>query len=120
MPGSFVSEYLGSSSDVLFLLRGRFFCEYRGPAALVGYEGFCCLVEFLVAAVGSDETAADCDDPVWAWHLQLEVGIMGYGHEESESWSPENCVVLRLPVDYFEVKRFLSEVCCIPKDYLQA
>ena len=51
-------------------------------------------MEFLVAAIGSDETAVDCDDPVWAWHLQLEVGVMGYGHEASESWSPKDCEVL--------------------------
>ena len=51
-------------------------------------------MEFLVAAVGSDEAAADCDDPVWAWHLQLEVRVMGYGHEASEGCSPEDCVVL--------------------------
>src|ERR1041385_5996389 len=86
----------------------------------MGYECFCYLVEFFVAAVGSDEAAADCDDPVWARHLQLEVGVMGYGHEASESWSPEDCVVLRRPVDHFKVKCFLAEVCRAPKDYLQA
>ena len=60
----------------------------------MSYEGFCYLVEFPIAAVRSDEAAADCDDPVWAWHFHLEVGVVGYGHEASESWSPEDCVVL--------------------------
>src|SRR3954470_7240352 len=57
---------------------------------------------------------------MWARHLQLEVGVMGYGHEAGEGSSSENCVVLRIPVDHFEIQRLLAEIGRAPEDYFQA
>ena len=40
-----------------------------------------------LAFVGTLEAGVDGDDPVWAWHLQLEVGVVGDGHELRVTWS---------------------------------
>ena len=77
-------------------------------------------MELPVAAVGSDETTADCDDSSRAWHFKLEVGIVWHCHEAGEGCSPEDCVVLRFPVDHFEVQRLLAEVGCAAENQFQA
>ena len=76
-------------------------------------------MELSVAAVGSDEAAADCDDSSRDWHFQLEVGVVWYCHETSEGWSFEDGMVLGFPVDYFEVQRFLAKVTRVAKNHLE-
>ena len=39
------------------------------------------------ALVGTLKGGADSDDPTIAWHLQLEVGVVGDSHELRVAWS---------------------------------
>ena len=57
---------------------------------------------------------------MWAWHFLLEVGIVWYCHEAGEGWSPEDCMVLRLLVDYFKVQGLITKVGRVAKHHLQA
>jgi hypothetical protein len=53
---------------------------------------------------------ADGDDPVGARHLELEVGVVGDGHELGVTWSRQHCVVGSSEPDHLEREGFLSEV----------
>ena len=46
-----------------------------------------------LALVGVLEGGADGDDPTGAQHLQLEVGVVGDGHELRIAWSSQDGVV---------------------------
>ena len=52
--------------------------------------------------IGPLERSADCDDPTWAWHLELEVGVVGDGHELRVTRSPQNGMVDPGEPDYLE------------------
>jgi hypothetical protein len=43
-------------------------------------------------------------------YLELEVGVVGYGHELSVAWSPQHCVVGSSEPDHLEREGFLLEV----------
>jgi GGDEF domain-containing protein len=47
----------------------------------------------LLAVVGLLKAALDSDDPIQARHLELEVGLVGDGHELGKAWSIEEGVV---------------------------
>jgi hypothetical protein len=53
---------------------------------------------------------SDGDDPVGARHLELEVGVVGDGHELGVAWSPQHCVVGSSEPDHLKCEGFLSEV----------
>jgi hypothetical protein len=53
---------------------------------------------------------SDGDDLVGARHLELEVGLVGDGHELGVAWSPQHCVVGSSEPDHLEREGFLSEV----------
>ena len=53
---------------------------------------------------------SDGDDPVRAWHLELEVGLVGDGHELGVAWSSQHRVVGPSEPDDLEGESFLSEV----------
>jgi hypothetical protein len=53
---------------------------------------------------------SDGDDLVGAQHLELEVGLVGDGHELGVAWSPQHCVVGSSEPDHLEREGFLSEV----------
>jgi hypothetical protein len=55
------------------------------------------------------------DDPVGARHLELEVGVVGEGHELGVAWSPQHCVVGSSEPDHLEREGFLSEVVGSPE-----
>ena len=57
-------------------------------------EGLGDSVEFPVATVRSLEAPVDRDDAVGTWHFHLQVGVVGYCHESSKSWSSQDRVVL--------------------------
>ena len=40
-----------------------------------------------LALIGALEGGADGDDPTGAWHLQLEVRVVGDGHEPCVAWT---------------------------------
>jgi hypothetical protein len=73
-------------------------------------EGLDVLHAFHVAFVRVSVRGADDDDPVGAQHLELEVGVVGDGHELGVAWSPQHCVVGSLEPDHLEREGFLSEV----------
>ena len=43
-----------------------------------------------LALIGMLEGGADRDDPAWARHLQLEVGVVGDGHELRVAWTSQD------------------------------
>jgi hypothetical protein len=51
-------------------------------------EGLGILHALHVAFVRVPIRGADGDDPVGAWHLELEVGVVGDGHELGVAWPP--------------------------------
>jgi hypothetical protein len=73
-------------------------------------EGLGVLHALHVAFVRVSVRGADCDDPVGARHLELEVGVVGDGHELGIAWSPQHCVVGPSKPNHLEREGFLSEV----------
>jgi hypothetical protein len=63
-----------------------------------------------VAFVRVSVRGADGDDPVGARHLELEVGVVGDGHELGIAWPPQHRVVGSLEPDHLEREGFLSEI----------
>jgi hypothetical protein len=50
------------------------------------------------------------------WHLEYQVGVVGYRHELSDSWSAEDGMVGRLEVRNFELDVLGTVVVsCSPK-----
>jgi hypothetical protein len=56
-------------------------------------EGLSVLHALHVAFVRVSVHGSDGDDPVGARHLELEVGVVGDGHELGVAWSPQHRVV---------------------------
>jgi hypothetical protein len=70
-------------------------------------EGLSVLHALHVAFVRVSVRGSDGDDPVGAWHLELEVGVVGDDHELGVARSP---VVGSSEPDHLEREGFLSEV----------
>jgi hypothetical protein len=87
-----------------------------GEALQVGDEGLglgeslSVLHTLHVAFVRVSVCGSDGDDPVGARHLELEVGIVGDGHELGVARSPQHRVVGSSEPDHLEREGFLSEV----------
>ena len=64
----------------------------------------------LLIVVGLLEAALDGDDPLRAGHLELQVGVVGDGHELGKARSIEEGVVDAREVDDLEGERLLAEV----------
>jgi hypothetical protein len=73
-------------------------------------EGLSVLHAFHVAFVRVVVRGSDGDDPFGAWHLELEVGVVGDGHELGVAWPSQHRVVGPSEPDHLEGKGFLSEV----------
>jgi hypothetical protein len=73
-------------------------------------EGLSVLHALHVAFVRVSVRGSDGDDPVGARHLELEVGVVGDGHELGIAWSPQYYVVGSSEPDHLECEGFLSEV----------
>ena len=56
------------------------------------------------------EAALDGDDPLRAGHLELQVGVVGDGHELGEAWLSQEGVVDIREVDYLKGEWLLAEV----------
>jgi hypothetical protein len=52
----------------------------------------------------------DSYDTVGAWHLELEVCVVGDRHEPGAAWAPKDGVVCSMEFDHFESESLLSEV----------
>ena len=81
-----------------------------GEVLQVGDEGLDVLHALHVTFVRVSVRGADGDDPVGTRHLELEVGVVGDGHELNVAWSPQHCVVGSSEPDHLEREGFLSEV----------
>jgi hypothetical protein len=85
-------------------------------SALVGDEGLglgdglSVLHTLHVAFIRVSVCGSDGDDPVGARHLELEVGVVGDGHELGIARSPQHRVVGSSEPDHLEHKGSLSEV----------
>ena len=64
----------------------------------------------LLIVVGLLEAALDGDDPLRAGHLELQVGVVGDGHELGEAWSTEEGMVDAREVNHIKGERLLAEV----------
>jgi hypothetical protein len=73
-------------------------------------EGLSVLHALHVAFVRVSVRGSDSDDLVGAWHLELEVGVIGEGHELGVAWSPQHHVVGSLEPGHLEREGFLLEV----------
>jgi hypothetical protein len=73
-------------------------------------EGLNVLHALHVAFIRVSVRGSDGDDPVGARHLELEVGVVGDGHELGIAWSPQHCVVSSSEPDHLKREGFLSEV----------
>jgi hypothetical protein len=73
-------------------------------------EGLGILHALHVAFVRVSVRGADGDDPVGARHFELEVGVVGDGHEFGVAWPPQYCVVGSSEPDHLEREGFPSEV----------
>jgi hypothetical protein len=73
-------------------------------------EGLSVLHTLHVAFVRVSVCGSDGDDPVGARHLELEVGVVGDGHELGIARSPQHRVVGSSEPDHLEREGFLSEV----------
>jgi hypothetical protein len=73
-------------------------------------EGLSLLHALHVAFIRVSVRGSDGDDPDGAWHLELEVGVVGDGHELGVAWSPHHCVVGSSEPDHLEHEGFPAEV----------
>jgi hypothetical protein len=73
-------------------------------------EGFGVLHTFHVALVSVAVCGTDGDGSPGAWHLELEVRVVGDGHELGVSWSSQHRVIGLSEPNYLESEGFLSEV----------
>jgi hypothetical protein len=73
-------------------------------------EGLSILHAFHVAFVRMAVCGSDGDDPVGAWHLELEVCLVGDGHELGVARSPQHSVVGPSEPDHLEHEGFPAEV----------
>jgi hypothetical protein len=73
-------------------------------------EGLSVLHTLHVAFVRVSVCGSDGNDPIGAGHLELEVGVVGDGHELGVARSPQHRVVGSLEPDHLEREVFLSEV----------
>ena len=69
----------------------------------------------LLVVVGLLEATLNSDDPLWAGLLELEVGVVGDGHELGKARSTEEGMVDIGEVNDLEGERLLAEVVWLAK-----
>ena len=70
---------------------------------------------FDLALIGTLEGCADGDDPAWTRHLQLQIGVVGDGHELRVAWASQDGVVGPVKPDHLEGKGLRPIIGRIPK-----
>ena len=68
-----------------------------------------------VALIGMLARGPDGDDVIRTRHLELEVGVVGNGHELGIAWSPQDRVVGPEEPNYVESEDLPPEVVGVPK-----
>ena len=69
----------------------------------------------LLAVVGLLKTALNGDDPLWAGHLELLIGVAGDNHELGEAWLAQEGIVNAGEVDHLEGEWLIAEVVRLAK-----
>ena len=69
----------------------------------------------MLAVVGLFEATLDNDDSLGAWHLQLQVGVVGDSHELGEARLAQESMVDTREVDHLEGEWLLAEVVQLAK-----
>ena len=69
-----------------------------------------------LALIGALEGGADGDDPARTRHLQLQIGVVGDGHELHVAWTSQDGVVGSMEPDYLEGKGLHPIIGRIPED----
>jgi hypothetical protein len=100
-------EVAGMTLHVWHLLREAL---QVGDEGLRFGEGLGVLHALDVAFERVSVRGADSDDPVGARHLELEVGVVGDGHELRVAWPPQYRVVGSSEPDHLEREGLPSEV----------
>ena len=100
-------EVAGMTLHVWHLLREAF---QVGDEGLGLGEGLGVLHALHVAFVRVSVRGSDGDDPVGARHLELEVGVVGDGHELGVAWPPQYRVVGSSEPDHLERQGLPSKV----------
>jgi len=72
-----------------------------------------------VALVGMLERRSDGDDALWTRHLQLEVGVVGDGHEFGVARTTKDGMIGSSKPHYLESEYFLAEVGCCAEAHRQ-
>ena len=68
-----------------------------------------------LALIGALEGGANADDPTWTRHLQLQIGVVGDGHELRVAWTFQDGVVGLVEPDHLEGKGLRPIIGQIPK-----
>jgi len=68
-----------------------------------------------VALIGVLACRANGDDAIWSQHLELEVGVVGDGHELGITWPSQNRVVGPREPNHVEGEDLSNEVIGVPK-----
>ena len=83
---------------------------------LFGCDDYGCVsAAFDLALVSALEGGADGDDPMGTRHLQLQVRVIGYGHELRVAWSPQDGVESPREPHYIEGEGLSPVIGPIPK-----
>src|SRR6185369_14029169 len=89
----------------------RHFVE-GGCEGLVFRLSFCVLNALDVALVSVLERRADGDDTLRSWHLELEVGVVGDGHELGVARTTKDVMVGSSKPHHLKSEYLLAEVSC--------
>ena len=73
----------------------------------------------LLSTEGAFRISMNCYDATWSGHLKLEISVVRYLIESSESSSSEQCVIATAEGDDIEDQVFASEVVWRAEDDFQ-
>ena len=79
----------------------------------------CRSLPICLTILGSLEASLDGDDPLWAEHLELQVGVVGESHELCEAWSTEEGVLDAREVNHLKGEWLLAEVVRLAEGVIQ-
>ena len=77
--------------------------------------GYCDVVVLPFAELGLSKVATYGNDPIGTRHLELEVCIIGDGHELDIAWSPQDVVIGAKKVRFLKGECFRAEVYPTPE-----
>ena len=79
--------------------------------------GCCDVMVFSFTEVGLLEVTSYSDDFVRTEHLELQIGVVGDGHELGVTWSSQDGTIGIGEICYFEGERFRAEIGSISAEH---